>query len=129
MPTVGVEHAGGVVGIAAIARNILVVIVVAVGALQHCLELRTVHFHHDQRVLIGHEREHVADLEGVRVGCRGDQQPWRGWSSRRTDGSRPGCRSWSPIRRPKRLPAYWQRWFPHYRLAGHPAAIVVWPTI
>ena len=58
---VGVEHAGGVVGVTAIARNILVVIVVAVGAFQHRLELRTVHADNNERILVGHEREHVAD--------------------------------------------------------------------
>ena len=49
----------------------LVVVEVAVGPLEDRLELRPVHLQDDQRVLVRHGREHVADLELVRVGRRG----------------------------------------------------------
>ncbi len=106
---VGVDHAGRVVRVPAVAGHVLVVVVVAVGALQDGLELRAVHSHGDERVLVRHEGEHVGHLEGDRVRPAGGDCPVRhraGQVDVREDAVL------VELEDRRRRPAGWRRWSP-----------------
>ena len=61
--TVGGQYAGRVVRVPAVGTALFVPPVIAVAALEHLLDLRAIHRHHQQRVLIRHQDAQVVDGE------------------------------------------------------------------